>query len=350
MPSIALLLLTQFSPAAREETVSLSVNPPTVCATSFGPAYLNFDLIVANRGAKDLTINLIQASSRNRAGDLLEQKILWQDGIALLGDQRQVKAGSQRLVYNPFQFATAAGADRIEYTVTFDTGRTAVVTVRPQACRHKARLRSPLAGRILIYDGYDFLSHHRRMTWHDRDDMRKNRVVDNVYRFGLDFFLIDRSGNLYRGNGSRMEDWYSWNAPVRAAGAGIVSAVRDDMPDNKLGSEDFPRKRLSEDPMNSDGNYIQIDHGNGEYGTFTHLKFGSARVKVGDRVQPNQIIASVGNSGSTPVPHLHYELRTGFGVQNIRSLPPYFEGLQIVGRDQAKGPLAVNSGDVLIAR
>lgn len=350
MWTMAFLLIAQFSPAAPEDSVAVSANPPTVCAIGTGSAYPNFDLIVANRGAKDLTINLIQASSRNRAGDLLEQKILWQDGIALLGDQRQVKAGTQRLVYNPFQFSTAARADRIDYTITFDTGRTAAVTVRPQACRQKTRLSSPLVGRILIYDGYDFLSHHRRMTWHDRDDLRQFGVVDNVYRFGVDFFLIDRAGNLYRGSGSRIEDWYSWNAPVRAAGAGVVSAVRDDMPDNKLGSEDFPRKRLREDPMNSDGNYIQIDHGNGEYGTFTHLKFGSARVKVGDRVQPDQVIAYVGNSGSTPVPHLHYELRTGYGVQNVRSLPPYFDGLQIVGREQPTGPLAVNSGDVVIAR
>ncbi len=268
----------------------------------------------------------------------------------MLGDQRQVKAGKQGLVYNPFNFSTAAQADRIDYAVTFDNGRTATMSVRPQSCRHKVRLSSPLTGRILIYDGYDFLSHHRRMTWHDRDDFRKNRIVDNVYRFGVDFFLIDRAGNLYRDRGDQMEHWFSWNAPVRAAGAGTVSALRDDMPDNKLGSEDYPRKRLSEDPMNSDGNYVQIDHGNGEFGTFTHLKFGSVRVKVGDRVQPNQVIAAVGNSGSTPVPHLHYELRTGYGVQNIRSLPPYFGGLQFVGRRQPVGPVAVNSGDVVIAR
>jgi hypothetical protein len=330
--------------------VSISVNPPRVCATAPGLSYLNFDLVVENRTGNDLTIASIRASSRNRAGEMLEQRVLWQDAASLLGDQRLVKAGTNRLLFNPFSFSTAARADRIEYVITFDNNQSATTSILPQSCRQKARLRSPLVGRILIYDGYDFFSHHRRMTWHDRDDMRANGVVDNVYRFGIDLFLIDSAGNPYRGRGERMEDWYSWNAPVRAAGRGTVTAVRDDMPDNALGSEDYPRKRLSEDPMNSDGNYVQIDHGNGEVSTFTHLKYRSARVRVGDQVKADQIIGLVGNSGSTPVPHLHYELRSGFGVQGVRSAPPYFDRIRLLGRQRTNGPLAVDTGDVFIAR
>jgi hypothetical protein len=340
----------QFLPSTPAVNVSLSVNPPKVCATSTGLTYLNFDLIVANRSNRDLNIASIRASSRNRTGEMLEQKLLWQGATSLLGEQREVKAGTNRLVYNPFSFATAAVSDRIEYVVTFDNNQSAKVDVRPQSCRHKARLKSPLVGRIVILDGYDFLSHHRRMTWHDRDDLRKNRIVDNVYRFGIDLFLIDPAGNLYRGRGDRMEDWFSWNAPIRAAGRGTVTAVRDDMPDNPLGSEDYPKKRLSQDPMNSDGNYVQIDHGNGEFSTFTHLRFGSARVKVGDRVEPDQVIGSVGNSGSTPVPHLHYELRSGFGVQEVRSAPPYFDGIRLYGRLRSNVAVALDTGDVFIAR
>ena len=350
---MSLALLHLFAGSAAEtpaKPVSVSVNPPRICATRKGPTYLNFDLIIANPTASDLTITQIKAQSRNRTGDLLEQKILWQDSLSLLGDTRTVKAGAHSLVYNPFQFSTAAKADRIEYRIDFADKSSASTVVRPQSCQQKARLKSPFAGRVLIYDGYDFLSHHRRMNWHDRDDMRANRVVDNVYRFGIDLFLVDPRGSPFRGRGDRMEDWYSWGAPIRASGAGTVTAVRDDMPDNRLGFDDYPRKRLSEDQMNSDGNYVQVDHGNGEVSTFTHLKFKSARVKVGQRVTPDQIVGLAGNSGSTDMPHLHYELRSGFGVQDVRSAPAYFHGVRLIGQGQDEGPIALDTGDVYESR
>lgn len=329
--------------------MTVTVNPTVVCATGPGNPYLNFDLVVFNRSTADLTIAAVEASSRDRTGNLLEQKVLWQDALKLLGEQRQIRAGRRGLLFNPFAFSTAGRADHIDYVITFDGNRTAMATVRPQPCRHEVRLRSPLAGRILVYDGYDFLSHHRRMTWHDRDDLREFGVVDNVYRFGIDLFLIDAAGNLYRGQGNRIEDWFSWSAPVRAAGNGVVTAVRDNMPDNTLGSEDYPRKQLREDEMNPDGNYILIDHGNGEVSTFAHLKYGSARVKVGERVEADQLIALVGNSGSTAVPHLHYELRSSFGVRGVRSAPPYFEEIRLLGQDGGSDPVAINTGDVYIA-
>src|SRR5688500_16691731 len=133
MSPVALLLaMAQFFPPNPADSVSLSVNPPTICATRPGQAYLNFDLQIANRGPFDLAIQSIRATSRDRAGTMLEQKVLWQDAIAILGDQRQVKAGTARLLFNPFSFATAARADRIDYEIAFDGNRSAATSVRPQ--------------------------------------------------------------------------------------------------------------------------------------------------------------------------------------------------------------------------
>ena len=174
--------------------------------------------------------------------------------------------------------------------------------------------------------------------------------VDNTYRFGIDLVPIDAGGRMFRGNGSAIEDWFGWGMPVRAAGDGVVVAVRDNMPDNRLGSEDYPKKRLSEDEMNGDGNYVLIDHGGGEFSSTTHLRMGSARVKKGQRVKAGEIIAQIGNSGATPVPHLHYELRTGFGVRGVRTLPPYFNQVDIVGQPRRSAPVPLNTGDVVIAR
>ena len=42
-----------------------------------------------------------------------------------------------------------------------------------------------------------------------------------------------------------------------------------------------------------------------------HLKQGSARVAVGQRVKRGQPIAQVGNSGSSSEPHLHVQVQNG---------------------------------------
>src|SRR5215213_4379333 len=335
--------------SAAPPAIALRVQPDRICADSRS-GYPNFDLLVRNGSARPATAVELTARSFDAAGNLLEHRILWQDALNIMAPQRLIAAGREGVIFNPFRFESAGRAARIDYQLRFDDGASASVSIRPEPCATRARLILPLTGRVLVYDSYDFLSHHRRQTYQYAEDMRAFGVVDNWYRFGIDLVAIDEAGGMFKGEGARIEDWYGWGLPVRAAGEGVVVAVRDDMPDNALGSEDWPRKRLSEDEMGSDGNYVLIDHGGGEMSSASHLRRGSARVKKGDRVQAGQVIAQIGNSGATPVPHLHYELRTGWGVKGVRSLPPYFHDLDILGLAPSKEALPVGTGDVLLPR
>ncbi|MCF8056319.1 MAG: M23 family metallopeptidase [Desulfocapsa sp.] len=54
------------------------------------------------------------------------------------------------------------------------------------------------------------------------------------------------------------------------------------------------------------GRYIEIDHGNGYTTKFAHMK--KLLVKRGDRVKRGQKIGTVGSSGRSTGPHLHYEV------------------------------------------
>lgn len=76
------------------------------------------------------------------------------------------------------------------------------------------------------------------------------------------------------------------------------------------------------------GNYIIIMHSNGLYTLYAHGQNGSRRVNKGDYVKQGQQIMSVGTTGNSTGPHLHFEVRTGSGGWNNRVDPaPYLQGL-----------------------
>jgi len=54
------------------------------------------------------------------------------------------------------------------------------------------------------------------------------------------------------------------------------------------------------------GNYITIDHGNGFTTLYAHLD--DLFVRNGEKVSKGQIIGTVGSSGGSMAPHLHYEI------------------------------------------
>ena len=50
------------------------------------------------------------------------------------------------------------------------------------------------------------------------------------------------------------------------------------------------------------------DIGEGNYAFYAHLKTGSVKVKAGDQLSAGQVIATLGNTGNTDAPHLHFHV------------------------------------------
>ncbi|MFF2890009.1 murein hydrolase activator EnvC family protein [Paenibacillus sp. NPDC057967] len=57
------------------------------------------------------------------------------------------------------------------------------------------------------------------------------------------------------------------------------------------------------------GNCIIIDHGNGLWTLYGHIRNGGLLVDVGDQIKKGQKIAEVGSTGNSTGPHLHFEVR-----------------------------------------
>jgi murein DD-endopeptidase MepM/ murein hydrolase activator NlpD len=60
--------------------------------------------------------------------------------------------------------------------------------------------------------------------------------------------------------------------------------------------------------LHKPNNYLTIDHGDGTFGHYLHLRQGGNYVGLGDRVAQGQCIAASGNVGRSMLPHLHFEV------------------------------------------
>jgi murein DD-endopeptidase MepM/ murein hydrolase activator NlpD len=87
------------------------------------------------------------------------------------------------------------------------------------------------------------------------------------------------------------------NTPVLAAADGIVTFVKDD---SHIGGPDPSYWIYS--------NFIAIRHLNDEYSRYDHLDYASSNVRLGHYARRGQVLAKVGLTGYTYIPHLHFQV------------------------------------------
>jgi len=141
--------------------------------------------------------------------------------------------------------------------------------------------------------------------------------------------ITNKAGDLYRGDRFVKENWFSYGAPEYATAAGTVVDAANDIPENSYqnGEVVSPPDLDAIDPTGS-GNHVTLDHGDGEFSMFNHMKTGSVRVKKGDRVRAGQQIGEIGFSGDTFLPHLHYMLVDNADFTRAQGLPSYFDNFE----------------------
>ena len=175
--------------------------------------------------------------------------------------------------------------------------------------------------------------------------------------FAHDFTRIGANGLAYSGDGTRLADYYAYGQPVLAAAAGEVIAVLNDEPEDatllqRAGEAldaylrrivERQNQQLARGARGIAGNHVLLRHGD-EYSLYGHLKPASVLVKAGDSVTRGQQIASVGSSGSSTEPHLHFHVCDGPDVLVCAGIPVRFENVEIYGALQ---PRQLQSGDMV---
>ena len=351
---VAILLAGALDVVGGKPEIEVLARPsPAYVEESATGRALNFDIVIVNRTAAEVSVDEIRVSVYDSRDALVLRRLI--DGNGTRPSIRTIDAapippGGSLLVFNPFhRFDPDVELARLVYEIKL-SGKggeyASTLTVRPQSRRAATPLVLPIAGRRIVYDGHDFYAHHRRWDYM-LPGIQDLGFKTNFMRYSYDLVPVDARGEMSSGDPGKNESWPGFGRPIRAAGHGRVAAVVDTNPDDRQ----FDPSALLGDRMKIWGNYVVIDHGHGEFSLYGHIKKGSARVKVGDRVTQGDPIAAIGASGSSMFPHLHFELQTGIDTES-EGLPSIFNGFDRI-RGARRIPVkagAIETGELVESR
>jgi Peptidase family M23 len=207
----------------------------------------------------------------------------------------------------------------------------------------KTKILFPLEGRSFVPVAAGFHTPHRWAA---------------IEEFALDILALSDKGSTYRGKGTKLTDYAAFGKPVQAVADGKVVAASDGIADNAAmlkrpgEANEAYLNRLQEGQMallakgmtSVLGNHVVIDHGNGEFSIYAHLKQGSVRIAVGAQVKSGDVIAALGSSGNSTEPHLHFQMCDGPDIATCRPIPATFTGYRLPFE---LSPRSIQSGDIV---
>lgn len=141
--------------------------------------------------------------------------------------------------------------------------------------------------------------------------------------YALDFVAVDEDWNTEVRKDWKRHIWLeppnnfiAFGQPVRAPADACVVASHDRSRDHSA-MRSLPARVLSlvlqirfwwGGLKSLTGNYVVLSLGTNAFALIAHLRQGSLRVRPGDLVKVNEIIAECGNSGNSTQPHIHFQV------------------------------------------
>jgi len=316
-----------------EPLIDMQVQAAPTAFPNSGRTYLVYEVRLTNLGKAPLGVSRLEVRDAGNVtvapiasfeGETLD-KVLQHFGNPAIGDlmpdaaegHRNLAAGETMMVF--LTVIVPAGArvpDRLSHRL-FTTDASIEGAIVSTHAHRLAVIAPPLEGTWRAFAGAGSNdSHHRRQI----GVLGGHAALPN--RHAIDWKRIE-NGASFSGSESDIGSYYSYRQQVLAVANGTVVGANDGIPDNAPGHVGAEALKLSLETMF--GNLIVLDLGQGQFAQYMHLQPGSLRVKIGQRVRRGDVIALVGNSGSSFEPHLHFEVTTSPTPMGGEGLPYVFD-------------------------
>ena len=321
-------------PLVQSVDVQIPVAPTPVRIA--GRRHLVYELHITNLGADDATLVAVDIEDAGRRARLASYRgsllagMLGRPGVDV-PDRRRIGGGLRAVLFIWLALdERAAIPSRLRHRIALDAGRGpdresvllegAIVDVRRD---RPIVLGAPVRGGpwVALYDPSMVGGH--RTTIYTIDGRARIPA-----RFAIDLVKLGSDGSGARGDRSRVANWHGHGADVIAVADAIVSEARDDMP----GAASIGASRGRMPLESASGNHVALDLGGGRFAFYEHLQHGSVRVRRGDRVRRGQVIAALGNTGSSSSgPHLHFHVSDANATLAAEGVPWELAGFEVVG-------------------
>jgi hypothetical protein len=340
IPAVALLLPRWVEAQAQlPPFVEMRAAKAPTVVMGRGTRVLVHELHVTNFQATPLTLTRLEVLSGDADGRVLLAledstlaRALSRPGIAPpppLLERARLNGGLRAVVFLwvPLNGRETPGSLRHRLTMSQGSGdsvRTHVIEGgRTPVIRDVVVIGPPLRGSgWLTANGPDAQTGHRRAI------VPVDGTAAIAQRFAIDYVKMDTTGRRFIGDSLKNESYFAHGRDAIAVADGIVAAVKDSIPENIPG----PASRAVPITLETvGGNFVILDIGQGRYAFYAHLRPGSLRVRVGDRVRTGQVLGLVGNSGNSTEPHLHFHVMDGISPLGSEGIPYAHERFDVVG-------------------
>lgn len=231
-------------------------------------------------------------------------------------------------------FSPPGGGWWVLAVVGLGIGLISAMSVGPgRAPRAPVEVQAPVRGRWLAMN-----SPGQAVPSHGTAKLGQLSAVDIIHPTGRDSEYADPAHMGWALLGEKPERFSCFGAPIHAMAPGVVISVSDRQRDQRARNTwpSFLFFATAEGILRSVagagrivGNRLVIEHDDGTYSAYAHLKKASAKVSAGDRVQAGQSIAEVGNTGNTTQPHLHVQLMDRPGFEAAAGIPMTWSDLEL---------------------
>jgi peptidase M23-like protein len=311
--------------------------PPTV-ATAENGSFLVYEVHITSFMVQPTTLkklDVMTAGANRRVlfslGDSALMRAVTRPGTTALGAPERLKltggARAVAFVWVPVDARSAPTAIQHHLTVEQGSGDSvktleldgAVVPVTAEA----VAIGPPLRGGVwLAANGPNNDSGHRRAL------IPIAGTPAIAQRFAIDFVRVADDDKTFKGDQLKNESYYAEGNDALAVANGTVVEVKDSIPENVPG---LNSRAVPITLETVGGNHVVIDIGGGHYAFYAHLKPGSLKVKLGDKVKRGQVVGLVGNTGNSTEPHLHFHIADGVSPLGSEGLPYRLDSFEIVG-------------------